>query len=75
MPAPEQDSAPLSQPGLVEELRARIAEVCDPGTAPRMRASMQSAMPFRGRDDRHSTGCFPALLPAGSIRASFPYDA
>jgi len=65
----------LSQPGLVEELRARIAEVGNPGTAPRMQASMRSAMPFRERDDRHSTGCFPALLPAGSIRASIPYDA
>ena len=48
MPAPEQDSAPLSQPGLVEELRARIAEAGDPGKAPRMQTYMKSAMPFRG---------------------------
>lgn len=38
----------MSQPGLVEELRARIAEAGDPGKAPRMQAYMKSAMPFRG---------------------------
>jgi len=34
--------------GLIDDLRARIAEAADPERAPQMQAYMKSAMPFRG---------------------------
>lgn len=48
MPEAHEDPVTLPHRGLVEDVRARLAEAGDPAKAPQMQAYMKSTMPFRG---------------------------